>query len=230
MAKNVYQCIAEVQSKLAKEGISKDRRNQQQGYQFRGIDDVYNALASILADVGLVILPTYTTREITERASAKGGLLFSVVVRGEFTLVSSHDGSTATVVTYGEAMDSADKATNKAMSAAYKYMALQVFAIPTEGDNDADATTHNVRGTAPIKTQITPTAGLLEALPDNIQQELRDWAAEIQEAYDKAGAGPASEIWEDAIFDNEHKAAAWSLLDSKCRAAIKKHKAEKATA
>ena len=41
-------------------------------------------------------------------------------------------------------MDSADKATNKAMSAAYKYAAIQAFCIPTEGDNDADATTHEV--------------------------------------------------------------------------------------
>lgn len=46
--------------------------------------------------------------------------------------------------TFGEAMDSADKATNKAMSAAYKYAALMAFAIPTEGDNDADATTYEV--------------------------------------------------------------------------------------
>jgi hypothetical protein len=41
-------------------------------------------------------------------------------------------------------MDSGDKATNKAMSAAYKYAALQTFCIPTEGDNDADAVTHVV--------------------------------------------------------------------------------------
>lgn len=41
-------------------------------------------------------------------------------------------------------MDSADKATNKAMSAAYKYAAMQAFCIPTEGDNDADAHTHDV--------------------------------------------------------------------------------------
>ena len=41
-------------------------------------------------------------------------------------------------------MDSGDKATNKAMSAAYKYMAFQTFAIPTQGDNDADGQTHEV--------------------------------------------------------------------------------------
>jgi hypothetical protein len=45
---------------------------------------------------------------------------------------------------FGEAMDSGDKATNKAMSAAYKYMAMQEFCIPTEGDNDADAATHQL--------------------------------------------------------------------------------------
>jgi hypothetical protein len=57
----------------------------------------------------------------------------------EFTLASAIDGSTTLAQMFGEAMDSGDKATNKAMSAAYKYMAMQVFCIPTEGDNDADA-------------------------------------------------------------------------------------------
>ncbi len=144
MSQNVYQLIAAVAAELAQQGISKDRRNQQQGYQFRGIDDVYNALAPVIAKHGLVILPRCLSREIVERHTAKGGLLFSVVVDAEFDFVSSHDGSKHTVKTYGEAMDSADKATNKAMSAAYKYAAFQTFCIPTEGDNDADARTHQI--------------------------------------------------------------------------------------
>src|SRR5690606_17937912 len=65
-------------------------------------------------------------------------------VEAEFDLICSEDGSKFTIRTFGEAMDSADKATNKAMSAAYKYAAMQAFCIPTEGDNDADATTHDV--------------------------------------------------------------------------------------
>ena len=141
---NVYKCINAVAAEISQEGISKDRRNQQQGYNFRGIDDVYNALAPVIAKHGLVILPRCISRELTERNSAKGGVLFTVVVEAEFDFVSSHDGSKHTVKTYGEAMDSADKATNKAMSAAYKYAAFQTFCIPTEGDNDADATTHHV--------------------------------------------------------------------------------------
>ena len=50
-------------------------------------------------------------------------------------------------------MDSADKATNKAMSATYKYAAFQTFCIPTKGDNDADATTHDVAPKAAKKAQ-----------------------------------------------------------------------------
>ena len=58
--------------------------------------------------------------------------------------MSAEDGSKTTARMIGEAMDSGDKATNKAMSAAYKYAAFQTFAIPTEGTPDADAETHEV--------------------------------------------------------------------------------------
>ena len=138
----VYKAINAVQAELSKEGIGKDRQNIQQGYKFRGIDDVYNALAPILAKVGLCILPRVTFREVVERVNAKGTALFYVTVGMEFDFVCAEDGSKHTVTTYGEAMDSGDKATNKAMSAAYKYACMQAFSIPTEGDNDADATTH----------------------------------------------------------------------------------------
>ena len=142
----VYQAINKVQADISKEGIGKDRKNEQQGYKFRGIDDVYNALAPMLARHGLCILPRVTSREVVERTNAKGTALFYVTVGAEFDFVCAEDGSKHTVVTYGEAMDSGDKATNKAMSAAYKYACMQAFSIPTEGDNDADATTHEVRG------------------------------------------------------------------------------------
>jgi hypothetical protein len=148
-AKNVYQLIAAVTKALAHDGISKSRKNQQQGYSFRGIDDVYNALAPVLAEHELVILPRMLSREVVERTTQKGGVLFNVTVEAEFDFVSAADGSKHVVKTYGEAMDSADKATNKAMSAAYKYAAFQTFCIPTEGDNDADATTHEVKATVP---------------------------------------------------------------------------------
>ena len=140
--KKVYEAIAAVTANLAKEGISKDRKNEAQGYKFRGIDDVYNALAPLLAGAKLCILPNVQERVVVERVNAKGTILLYVTVKVDFAFVSAEDGSDHHVVTYGEAMDSGDKATNKAMSAAYKYAAMQAFCIPTEGDNDADSTTH----------------------------------------------------------------------------------------
>lgn len=140
----VYAAIAACTKSLSRTGISKDRQNAQQGFAFRGIDDVYNALSGVLAQHQLCIIPRVVRREVTERQTQRGGTLFYVVVEVEFDIVCAVDGSTHMARFCGEAMDSADKATNKAMSAAYKYMALQLFCIPTEADNDADASHHDV--------------------------------------------------------------------------------------
>jgi len=146
---SVYKAINAVQAELAKSGITKDRTNTQgSGYKFRGIDDVYNTIAPMLSKHGLCILPRVLSRQCEERQSKSGGALFYVTVEVEFDFVAAEDGSKHTVKTFGEAMDSGDKATNKAMSAAYKYAAFQAFSIPTEGDNDADGHTHDVQARA----------------------------------------------------------------------------------
>ncbi|HHV7361108.1 TPA: ERF family protein [Morganella morganii] len=141
----VYKAISNVARDLAENGIRKDRKNAQQGFMFRGIDAVYNALAPALVKHGLVILPRIIERSVTERQTQKGGTLFYVVVKAEFDFIATEDGSKHTVATFGEAMDSGDKATNKAMSIAYKYAAFQAFCIPTEETAiDADAEVHDV--------------------------------------------------------------------------------------
>ncbi len=142
---DVYKAISNVARDLAENGIRKDRKNAQQGFMFRGIDAVYNALAPALVKHGLVILPRIIDRSVTERQTQKGGTLFYVVVKAEFDFIATEDGSKHTVATFGEAMDSGDKATNKAMSIAYKYAAFQAFCIPTEETAiDADAEVHDV--------------------------------------------------------------------------------------
>ncbi len=144
----VYAAINAVQAALSKDGIEKSQKNVQQGYRFRGIDDVMNALAPILATSQLCILPRVMSRECTERQTKSGGALFYTVLSVEYDFVHAEDGSTHTVRMCGEAMDSADKSSNKAASAAYKYACLQTFCIPTEGE-DADFTTHEVVPAAP---------------------------------------------------------------------------------
>ncbi|HAV2174420.1 TPA: single-stranded DNA-binding protein [Enterobacter cloacae] len=156
--KKVYAAISGVASALAEKGISKERKQGSQvNYAFRGIDDIYNALAPELVKNKLLILPRYTERTSVERTSKNGGALFYITVRGDFDFVSTEDGSIHTVTTYGEAMDSGDKATNKAMSIAYKYAAFQAFCIPTEETAiDADAETHQVQPADAETHQVQP--------------------------------------------------------------------------
>lgn len=212
----VYAAINAVQAELARDGITKDRRNAQQGYQFRGIDDVYNAISPLLAKHGLCILPRILTRECQERATAKGGVLFYVTVEAEFDFVCAEDGSKHIVRTFGEAMDSADKATNKAMSAAYKYAAFQAFAIPTEADNDADAHT-------PVPApKATPTGGVWESLDDKQREKLESIAATVIEYLECDDSVGAVEHIESCGLGTEEKVGLWTRFSSKQRTALKK--------
>ncbi len=158
MSKSVYKAINAVQIALAKSGITKNR--QAQTYKFRGIDDVYNAISPLLGEHGLCILPRMIHRDCQERLTAKGSAIFYVTVEAEFDFVAAEDGSCHIVRTFGEAMDMSDKATNKAMSAAYKYACLQAFAIPTEGDNDTE--NQNIE---PVPVDAPKPIG---ALPDKV--------------------------------------------------------------
>lgn len=160
----VYQSINAVQAELAKTGIAKNSKNQVQGFMFRGIDAVYNTLSPLLAQHGLCILPRMISRNCEERSNAKGTALFYVTVEAEFDLVCAEDGSKHTVKTFGEAMDSGDKATNKAMSAAYKYACFQTFAIPTESNDDADEYTHEVKPKRDEKPAVIADPELAENL------------------------------------------------------------------
>ena len=220
----VYQAIGAVSAAISNQGISKARKNTQQGYNFRGIDDVLNALSSALVQAGLVILPRCVERECVERTTAKGNALFYVTCKVEFDLVSTEDGSKHTVCTYGEAMDSADKATNKAMSAAYKYLALLVFCIPTESTPDADQDSHDVKPKEDV-AHSGPAIAFSELQPE-VQTFLRKATLDIIAAM--PDAGKAVQLIE-MVVDNypdekqEVKAGLWSLLDSKTRSAIKAH-------
>lgn len=164
----VYAAINAVMAAIGKTGISKDRKNAQQGYNFRGIDDVYNELNGLLSTHKLLMLPTLVSSEQVERVTKTGGALFYTRIIVQFKLISVQDGSSEVVTVAGEAMDSADKSSNKAQSAAYKYAAMQVFCIPTEGDNDADASHHEIeprakQGSKPSTVSARPSAAVSAA-------------------------------------------------------------------
>lgn len=140
-APKVYAAISAVTRALGRRGIAKAQVNVEDGYSFRGIDDVYAALSPLLVRHKLCMLPRMLERGSTTCRTPHGEILFSVWVRAAFDFVSVVDGSCHSIETFGEAMDAGDKGTTKAMSAAFKYAAMQSFCIPVGGTPDADSMT-----------------------------------------------------------------------------------------
>ncbi|HEY0883296.1 MAG TPA: ERF family protein [Archangium sp.] len=147
--------------------IGKDRKNPQQGYQFRGIDDVLAVVQPLLAKHGVIVTPEVVEHERETLPTKSGGTQFSVrlLVRHTFRHI---DGSFVVATTLGEAIDTGDKASNKAMSQALKYAVTESFAIPTK-ESDRDTEEHSpevgampARSTPPASTKASAPADDLE--------------------------------------------------------------------
>lgn len=133
----IYRAIAGVIADVG--AVSKDKMNKQQGFKFRSIDDVYNALHPALAKNKVFIVPRILNRTSSVIGKTKNGTdMVKVECEIEFTFYGE-DGSSVAAVIVGEGLDTGDKATNKAMAIAYKYACFQVFCIPTEDMTDPDA-------------------------------------------------------------------------------------------
>ena len=137
----IYALMGKVMADVG--AIGKDSTNQQQGFRYRGIDSVYNALNPILAKYGIFMTPEVLDKTREERTNSKGTVLAFTCLRIKYTFWAT-DGSSVSCVVEGEGMDSGDKSSNKAMAIAHKYALLQTFCIPTEEQKDPDAETHEI--------------------------------------------------------------------------------------
>jgi hypothetical protein len=126
---------------LGTNGVGKDGKNTSQGFNFRSIDTVHSVLNMALRQAHIAILPTVLNVDRWEVTTGKGAIMTCAIVDVEYRIVSLVDGSFYVVRFRGEARDSGDKTVSKALSMAYKYMAIQTFCIPVEGQDDADLTT-----------------------------------------------------------------------------------------
>lgn len=139
------------------DAIKKDRKSQQ-GYNFRGIDDMYNALHHLFAKYEVFISSKVLKIEREERQSLKGGNLIYTIIEIEFSFFTI-DGSSVQSIMIGEAMDSGDKSANKAMSTALKYALMQSFLIPTKELIDSDNDTYEVAKKQPKNPELDENPG-----------------------------------------------------------------------
>lgn len=208
----IYRLIGKAMGEIG--AVGKDSVNQSQGFKYRGIDAVYNALSPVMAKYGLFLVPEILEQTREERSSVKSQwdkeqkkyvektttLLWSIL-KIRFTMFAP-DGSNVSAVVIGEGMDTGDKATNKAMSIALKYAAFQIFMIPTEETTiDPDAESHEVapKNTEPPKPPKNTTAKNdnkpAEKPPENPEEPKADVSTvptvpALQKAVDAASENP----------------------------------------
>jgi hypothetical protein len=134
----IYQAISDAMKDI--EPIAKNHRNEQQKFQYRGVDDVMNELQPILIKHRIFVVPEVLEQKREERQTKSGTNLIYSIQKTAFHFTAD-DGSKVTAVIVGEGMDSGDKASNKALSTAFKYACLQMFCIPTYDTKDPDGET-----------------------------------------------------------------------------------------
>ncbi|MFG7946332.1 ERF family protein [Streptomyces cacaoi] len=130
--------------------VGKDQINQGQRYRFRGIDDVMSAVAGPFRAHGVFIVP-----EVADRTAEQRGKMLNVTVTVRYRLYGPA-GDHVEAVVVGEASDTADKATNKAMSAAFKYLLFQVLMIPVDARSIDDGDRHHPANPEPEQVEQQP--------------------------------------------------------------------------
>jgi hypothetical protein len=180
MSGDIYAALAAIQGEVGV--VGKTRQNPQQGYKFRGIDDVMAHVQALQAQHGVICVPRVVEREREMVPTKSGGTMASV------RLVIDHhfyakDGSSVVCTTLGEAMDSGDKASNKAMSAALKYALVETYMIPTyEADRDTEEQSPVMAGALGTKPKAAPvkaapvagkagTESVASPAPDDLERE-----------------------------------------------------------
>ena len=174
----IYTAIPAIMDEIGH--IGKDKKNQQQGFMFRGIDQVMNTMKPLMAKHGVFAVPEVVDTQRSEQTTKSGGNLIYTSHKIKYHFVAS-DGSEVCATVVGEGMDSADKSSNKAMAVAFKYACFQVFCIPTEemAKDDPD-------GYSPESSVPTPTQAELKRYIDNCHtvEDFQDlnamWGAAIK--------------------------------------------------
>lgn len=170
---NVHQAIAETMHLVR--AVGKWGQNREQNYSFRSVDDFMTALNPAMAKAGVHIVPTVLQRIVDESHKTSSNKVQRWVDLEVRFRIYGPAGDFVDVITWGESRDAADKATNKAMTAAFKYAILQAFMVPTVDLEDSDG-------------------GSPEAAPPEPQQQVRQQARAERRQSERTQAAPPVQV------------------------------------
>lgn len=167
------------------QAVGKTGRNTSQGFNFRGIDAVMNAVGPAFRKHGAFVVPTVVSNVSDILPTKSGGSLNVIRLNVEFAIYGQ-EGDPIVGAVYAEAMDSGDKAGAKAMSVALRTFLLQVLCLPTD-EPDPDSQSYELGAAVPtvagLKTAIAthfrgkPKTAITAAL-EAATGKAADWTVE----------------------------------------------------
>lgn len=162
----VYQLIPKLMEAIGV--IGKDRKNPL-GFRYRGIEDALNNMQPHLVTLGLSLqikCHDFEVQHFVEKGKEKDRLQFHSTLLMDVTFVAP-DGSRHENTAAGEGLDTAgDKATNKAMAAAFKYAVFLGLCIPVEDGSLDDPDQHGRKQQDATPTTTGPVIPTIPSLPD----------------------------------------------------------------
>lgn len=168
-APKIYEAISNVMKDIGI--VGKNDTNDFDHYKYRGIDATFNALNPALIKNKVFVTPNVIDAKREERAGKNGSTMMYSVLTVEYTFFTD-DGSSVKATVIGEAMDRSDKSTNKAMAAAFKYAAFQIFCIPTEEMEDADKESPEI-GNKVQESQVPVTKKTTKKAEEQLNEEMK---------------------------------------------------------
>lgn len=209
---NIYGKLMQARLKLQGAKLTKSGHNKFAGYQYFELGDFLPTVQSIFADLGLCGIVSYTAD------------IASLVIRdqddpnGPSICITSPMGSAA--------LKGCHEVQNIGAVETYQRRYLWVTAMEIVEHDALDSITGRADAAPEPKNTAKEVAGdEFRALPPDMQTWICDLAAEVESLITKEGASQAYAHIEENRVEGDTKMALWYKLDSKTRAALKKHAA-----
>jgi len=137
-APNIVRCMAAVMGSVGAVPKGHKMEAGPAKYRYRSIEDVVPAVHAALVEHGVVVVPRVIESRFDEidRGPNKSRM-YRTLLTVEHVFYGPAGDSVA-AITVGEAMDTSDKSSNKAMTAALKYALIEALMIPLESAPDPD--------------------------------------------------------------------------------------------
>jgi len=174
----VVQALAAVMEEV--QSVGKKSRNNEQGYNFRGIDAVVNEVGPKLRKHGVIVAPMLQKASYRDVLTTKGKPSRESTVEVCYRFYGP-EGDFIDAVVPGEAMDFGDKGVAKSMSVAYRIVLLQVLCIPTD-EPDADSQSYERAADTGSPEAIDLFAAVMDAKTETELRKAWEDICEVHEA------------------------------------------------